>query len=145
MDSGTQLVGMVVMICCQTRVPMPRKTHQVHCSTVRGEVVNAGPPNWIIIICKGTTKCEGFTPDWWKLDSFVRTDLTDERDDPDCVVNRVRKQSHEHVSLAVDLPGVDLIEEGHHDERVEYHSEMLRWRCVEAGALAVFDVEDNVT
>ena len=45
----------------------------------------------------------------------------------------------------MDLPGVDLIEEGHHDERVEYHSEMLRWRCVEAGALAVFDVEDNVT
>ena len=56
MDSGTQLVGMVVMICCQTRVPIPRKTHQVHCSRVRGEVVNAGPPNWIIRIWRDENK-----------------------------------------------------------------------------------------
>ena len=56
MASGTQLVGMVVMICCQTKVPIPRKTHQVHCSRVRGEVVNAGPPNCIIRIWRDENK-----------------------------------------------------------------------------------------
>ena len=80
-----------------------------------------------------------------RMTGKTQTDLTDERGDPDRVVYRVGKQSHEHVSLAVDLPGVYLVEEGHHDERVEYHCEMLRWRCVEAGARTVVDVEDKVT
>ena len=108
--------------------------------------MNAGPPNWIIRICRGRRSDR---KDWLRLangDSFeLRTDLTDERGDPDDVVNGIGEQPHEHVSLAVDLPGIDLVEQRHHDERVEYHGEMLRWRCVEAGALAVVDVEDYMT
>jgi len=51
-DFGMQLFGMVVIICCQTSVPRPKKMHQIHCSKLRGEVENANPPNWMITICK---------------------------------------------------------------------------------------------
>ena len=44
-DFGMQLFGMVVIICCQTSVPRPKKMHQIHCSKLRGEVENANPPN----------------------------------------------------------------------------------------------------
>ena len=44
-DFGMQLFGMVVIICCQTSVPRPKKMHQIHCSKFRGWVENANPPN----------------------------------------------------------------------------------------------------
>ena len=66
-DLGMQLVGMVVMICCQTRVPMPRKMHQTHCSTFRAVVEKAMPPNWTMIIYGG---------DWTLLFQSSLTQLT---------------------------------------------------------------------
>ena len=77
--------------------------------------------------------------------SCAPTDLTDEGHDPDYVVDGVGEQAHQDVPLTVYLPGIDLVEEGHHDKRVEYHREMLRWRRVETGTQAVVDVEDDVT
>ena len=49
-DLGMQLVGMVVMICCQTKTPRPRKMHQVHCSKLSGAVENATLPLCTIMI-----------------------------------------------------------------------------------------------
>ena len=51
-DLGTHFVGMVVIICCHTRVPTPRKMHQTHCSTLRGVVEKATPPNCTMTIWK---------------------------------------------------------------------------------------------
>lgn len=59
-------------------------------------------------------------------------DLREESPDPDCVVNPVTEESLEHIPLAMNLPGVDLVEEGHHDERVEHH------RKVDCGGSAEF-------
>lgn len=70
----------------------------------------------IFVIRSDNTKC------------WAPPDLTDEGDDPDYVVDGVGEQSHQDVPLAVYFPGIDLVEEGHHDKRVEYHREMLRWR-----------------
>ncbi len=33
-----------------------------------------------------------------------------------------------HVSLAVDLPGINFVEQLHHDEHVEHDGVVLRWR-----------------
>lgn len=45
--------------------------------------------------------------------------------DPYRVENGVGEQPLEHIPLAVDLPRVDLVEQGHHNERVEDYREML--------------------
>lgn len=71
--------------------------------------------------------------------------LTEERDDPDPVVDGVGEESDEHVPLSVDLPGVDLVEEGHHDEGVKNHSEMLGRHGVQIVALTVVNIENMVT
>jgi len=47
---GMQLLGIVVMICCQTKVPSPKNIHQIHCSRFSGMVEKAKPPNWIMTI-----------------------------------------------------------------------------------------------
>jgi len=41
----------------------------------------------------------------------------------------------------VDLSGVDLVEDGHHDEGVEDHGEVDRRRSVDRSTFAVVDVE----
>ena len=70
--------------------------------------------------------------------------LANECEDPDCVVDRVREQSDEDISLSMDLSRVDLVEDGHHDERVEDHREVDRRRCVDGGPLAVVNVQQNI-
>ena len=50
--------------------------------------------------------------------------MREESADPDRVVNPITEKSLEHVPLAMDLPGVDLVEEGHHDKSVEHHREV---------------------
>lgn len=49
--------------------------------------------------------------------------------------------SLENVPLTVNFPGVDFIEESHHDERVEYDGEMLRSRRSDLGPSSVVDAE----
>lgn len=44
----------------------------------------------------------------------------------------------------MDLSRVDLVEDGHHDERVEDHREVDRRRCVDGGPLAVVNVQQNI-
>lgn len=48
----------------------------------------------------------------------------------------------EHVPLAVDLPGVDLVEELHHDEDVEDDGVVLGRRRVQGRVTAAVDVEE---
>ena len=50
---------------------------------------------------------------------------------PDGVVNPITEEPLEHVSLAMDFPGVDLIEEGHHDKSVEHHRKVDGRRSAE--------------
>lgn len=45
--------------------------------------------------------------------------------DPYAVEYRVGEESLEHISLAVYFSSVDLVEQGHHDERVEDDGEVL--------------------
>ena len=51
----------------------------------------------------------------------------------------------EHVPLAVDLPGVDLVEELHHDEDVEDDGVVLRGRGVEGGVPPAVNVKHGLT
>ncbi len=73
------------------------------------------------------------------------THLPNKSNDPDGVVDGIGEEADEHVPLAVDLPGVDLVEERHHDERVEDHREVHRRRRVHVRVLPVVDVQDDVT
>lgn len=67
--------------------------------------------------------------------------LADEGCNPDNVIDGIREESEEDVPLAVDLPGIDFVEESHHNEGVEDHGEMLRWRGVQFRTLAVVQVQ----
>ena len=57
---------------------------------------------------------------------FVLANLDEKRCDPDADEERIAVESVEDVPLSVNLASVDLVEEGHHDERVEDDGEMLR-------------------
>ena len=54
-----------------------------------------------------------------------KTDLRNERAYPDANEDRVSVESLEDVALSMDLTRIDLVEERHHDERVEDNCEML--------------------
>ncbi len=73
------------------------------------------------------------------------TNLSDEGKDPDGVIDWVGEQPNEDVSLSVDLPRVDLVENRHHNEGVEHHREVDRRRCRDARPFAVVNVEKNVS
>ena len=66
----------------------------------------------------------------WESDSseLDDEDLRCKSPNPDGVVDPIAEESFEHVPLTVNLPRVDLIEQGHHDKRVEHHSEVGRGR-----------------
>ena len=51
--------------------------------------------------------------------------LRHESAQPDAVEDRVGEDALEDVALSVDLPRVDLVEEGHHDKGVEDDGEVL--------------------
>ena len=68
--------------------------------------------------------------------------LANHRRDPDDDEEGVGEDAGEDVALAVDLARVDLVEERHHDERVEDHGEVLRGRVVEVRLAPVIDLED---
>ncbi len=54
--------------------------------------------------------------------------LRDKSEDPDDIVNGIGEEAAEDIPLAVDLPGVDFVEEGHHHKGVENHREVdRRW------------------
>ena len=56
--------------------------------------------------------------------------LGDECDDPNAVVDWVGEETHEDIALTMDLSRVDLIEESHEHERIEYHGEVHSWGSV---------------
>ena len=45
----------------------------------------------------------------------------------------------------MNLPGIDLVEEGHHHKGVEHDGEVLGWRRVDRRIEATVDVEQFVT
>jgi hypothetical protein len=56
------------------------------------------------------------------------TNLRDKGEDPDNIVDGIGEEAAEDISLAVDLPGVDFVEEGHHHKGVENHRKVdRRW------------------
>jgi len=57
-----------------------------------------------------------------------RPNLRDDGADPDADEQRIAVESVEDIPLTVDLARVDLVEESHHDERVEDDGEVLRGR-----------------
>ena len=52
------------------------------------------------------------------------TNLKHECGNPDSYEERVSVQASDYIPLPVNLPGIYLIKQSHHDERVENHSEM---------------------
>ena len=65
--------------------------------------------------------------------------------DPDGDEDDVTVESFEDVSLSVDLACVDLVEQGHHDERVEDDREVLRRLRVKTRHPSVVDVQQQFT
>ena len=79
---------------------------------------------------------------------IIHNHLCNEGSNPDDDENRVPAQTFEHVPLPVDLPGIDLVEEGHEDKGVEDDGEVLGWRRQRPGVgieSARVDVEPHVT
>ena len=72
----------------------------------------------------------------------MRTCLQDEGSQDHTAEDGVAVDALEDVPLPVDLAGVDLVEQLHHDEDVEDDGVVLRGRRVQRGVAAVVDVED---
>lgn len=47
---------------------------------------------------------------------------------PNRIKDRICEDSLEHVTLSVNFSRIKLIEQRHHDERIENYGEMLTWR-----------------
>ena len=75
----------------------------------------------------------------------MRTCLQDEGAQDHAAEDGVAVDALEHVPLPVDLAGVDLVEELHHDEHVEDDGVVLRGRGVERSVTATVNVEDVLT
>lgn len=75
----------------------------------------------------------------------TRSYLQGEGPQYDAAEDGVPVDALEHVPLSVDLPGVDFVEELHHDEHVEHDGVVLRWWRVEGGVAAAVDVEKRLT
>ena len=73
-----------------------------------------------------------------------RSNLGDDGSNPDADEKRIAVESVEDVPLSVNLASVDLVEESHHDERVEDDGEMLRRRRVQRHLAAAVDVEYQI-
>jgi hypothetical protein len=58
--------------------------------------------------------------------NLLRTYLCDKSGDPDASINGIGEEATEDIPLAVDLPGVDFVAEGHHHKGVENHCEVDR-------------------
>ena len=75
---------------------------------------------------------------------FWRPYLDGERSEHDGTEDGVPEDAVEDVPLAVDLAGVDLVEQLHHDKGVEDDGVVLRRRRVEGGVSAAVDVKDHL-
>ena len=62
--------------------------------------------------------------------------LCGECSNPDANEDMVSLKAGEHIALAMDLACVDLIEECHHDKRVEDHREVLCWNLLQLVLMA---------
>ena len=71
-------------------------------------------------------------------------DLSDEGEEHDEDEEHVSMDAGEDVALAVDLARVDLVEERHHDERVEDDRQVLRRMCFVGDAASAVDVQQDV-
>jgi len=71
--------------------------------------------------------------------------LSNKSENPYCVVNWVCEQSNENVSLAMNLPGVNFIEKGHHDKSVEDHCKVNGGRSCDACTFAIINVKEQIS
>lgn len=71
--------------------------------------------------------------------------LSDEGSEPNDVINRVSEETNKDIALSMDLASVDLVEQSHHDERVENHGKMNRRGCGQVGIFPIIEVENDVT
>lgn len=78
---------------------------------------------------------------WWWWWSY----LQGEGPQYDAAEDGVPVDALEDVPLSMDLPGVDFVEELHHDEHVEHDGVVLRRRWVQGTVTAVVDVEKLLT
>lgn len=67
--------------------------------------------------------------------------LRNESGKPYADEQRVAMETLEHIALPMNLAGVDLVEQSHHDERVEDYGEVLIGRRTERCVSAAVDVE----
>lgn len=74
------------------------------------------------------------------------TYLRETRADPNRIEDGVGEYSLEDIALTMNFPGVEFVEESHHDERVEDDGEVLRGpaACCRHSAARI-DVEHQVT
>ena len=68
--------------------------------------------------------------------------MDNERANPYPDKHRIAVEAFEYISLAVYLSGVDLVEEGHENERVEDDREVLVRSCAERIFSTAVDVEE---
>lgn len=54
-------------------------------------------------------------------------------ENPDQIENRIRENALEDISLAMDLARIELVEQRHHDERIENDRKVLAGRLAMAG------------
>jgi len=77
--------------------------------------------------------------------AFVLANLGEKRRDPDADEERIAVESVEDVALSVNLASVDLVEQRHHNERVEDDREVLSRRRVQRNLASAVDVKQYVS
>ena len=96
---------------------------------------------------KSTTKApaEKWRPNFWPTIPFSwPSHLSYKGEYPYDIVDGVGKEPLEDVPLAVDLPGVDLVEEGHHHEGVEDDGKVNAGRVPQPGAPAAVNIKQQL-
>lgn len=74
---------------------------------------------------------QGETGSWKGITTEFYDDyLWNKRAHPNAKEDRIREKTLENIPLTMDLSCVDLVEQRHHDERIEYDGKMYRWRCM---------------
>lgn len=130
------------------RLPRPRKTHQSHCSTVRGTQLKALPPKCTITTWRRQkTRFDSLNVDprngtkSLPVKAYLHNKGSQDNGAEDGVVENALKD----VPFSVDLASVELVEDLHEDECVEHNGVVFRGWSVKRGVPARVDVEHLLT
>lgn len=75
----------------------------------------------------------------------ISAHLDDECANDNGAEDKVVEDAFKDVPLAVDLAGIDFVEELHQHKGVEDNGVVFRWRCVERGVTAAVYIEQLFT